>query len=123
MPRLITAEQRAEVMKLKKEGMSASAIADKLKLGKSTCERIIRTEGATSRHIPADSNTELALIQEKIDELRARAKEVRSRSKERGALIAFCQRRNFTRADLYAAAAQMPLLRISKKHRLKRAEK
>lgn len=65
------------------------------------------------------TNTDDKLIQEKIDELKERLKISRSRVKQRTALVNYCKRRGFTRGDLYAAAADLPKMHITRKDRLK----
>jgi len=69
-----------------------------------------------------DAGGELAAIEARIAELKERAKLVRSRSKVRSQLVAYCKKRGLTRSDLLAAVEQMPLVRITKRSRLERIE-
>jgi hypothetical protein len=62
-------------------------------------------------------------ISAKIEALQERLKLELGKHKGRDALVRFASKRGMTRADMYAAAAKLPLERISKKSRLERAQK
>jgi hypothetical protein len=111
----LSPEQREKVRKERADGTSIRALSLKYKCSESQIVRIVD-------HVSSDSNFELDQIEQRIAELKERKKQIKSRSVQRNALVEYCNRRGLTRADLYAAAVALPLLRVSRAHREAKAK-
>lgn len=60
---------------------------------------------------------EMQKIEQAIEELKARRKQLQSRDAIRTRLLRYCNEQGYTRADLFAVIAQMPKIRITRKDR------
>lgn len=63
-----------------------------------------------------------AAIREKIAEYKERLKDELTFGKKRKSLLEYCKRHGLLRADLKAVADELPLQRITRKHRLAQAK-
>lgn len=121
----VTPEMILQIRAEHKAGVKILDLAKRFKLGTTAVRRALHAK----LHAPSGINTtayangsaELADIQARIAELKARAKDLRSRSSKRQRLLGYCTRHGYTRADLFAVAGQMPMLRVSRKSREARA--
>jgi len=121
---IMTPQIQAEIRKLRTSGMHLLDIAGRFNIAKSTVERAVRGKSApsginTKSFAGKDTDTELEDIDLRIKELKERKKQLKQRGGVRARLLAQCLKLRLSRADLYAVAGQLPLLRITKKHREK----
>jgi hypothetical protein len=65
----------------------------------------------------ANYDKDLEKIEQAMEELKARAKQLRSRVGQRQRLLKYCSENSFSRADMMWCVHQLPLTRISQKHR------